>query len=261
MPETPPLAAGRRIVVLTAQGTLSQIIVNGLAERLGALVVISETPESRGEILRRRAKLLGAIPALGQVALGVAMRFDRRRRGKLEAVWKKYGLKPVIDPAISVHAVPSVNSDECRALLKTLAPDVVAVYGTRLLKPATLDAVPAPFVNYHAGITPKYRGQDPGYWALATGDAEHAGVTVHLVDEGVDTGAVLYQERVHFSPQDSLATYQHVQAATALPLFARAIEDALAGRLTPVKVDLPSMKWFPPTIWTYVRIGLTRGVW
>jgi hypothetical protein len=261
VPETMPLAAGRRIVVLTAQGTLSQIVVNGLAGHLGPVVVISETPETRGEIFRRRVRLLGIVPALGQIALGIAMRFDRRRRARLQAVWQKFGMNPVIDPAIPVHAVPSVNSDECRQLLKKLEPDVVAVYGTRLLKPATLDAVPAPFINYHAGITPKYRGQDPGYWALATGDPEHAGVTVHLVDDGVDTGSVLYQQRVQFARGDNLATYQHVQAATALPLFARAIEDALAGRLRPVDVDLPSMKWFPPTIWTYVRIGLTRGVW
>ncbi len=253
--------AARRIVLLTAQGTLAQIIINGLTQRLGPLTVISEMSETRSEIFRRRMRLLGIVPALGQVALTFALRLDRRRRRKLEAVWQKHGLKPDADPAIAVHRVPSVNSRECRDLLRTLAPDVVAVYGTRLLARATLGAVPAPFINYHAGITPKYRGQDPGYWALATGDAEHAGVTIHLVDEGVDTGAVLYQAQVAFGPEDTLATYQHVQAATALPLFARAIEDALAHRLRTVTVDLPSMKWFPPTLWTYVRIGLTRGVW
>lgn len=251
----------RRIVLLTAQGTLAQIIINGLTERLGPLTVISEVSETRSEIFRRRARLLGIVTALGQIALTLALRLDRRRRRKLEAVWRTHGLRPDTDPAITLHQVPSVNSKECHDLLRTLAPDVVAVYGTRLLSRATLGSVPAPFINYHAGITPKYRGQDPGYWALATGDAEHAGVTVHLVDEGVDTGAVLYQSRVAFGPEDTLATYQHVQAASALPLFAHAIEDALAHRLKTVAVDLPSMKWFPPTLWTYVRIGLTRGVW
>ena len=86
-------------------------------------------------------------------------------------------------------------------------------------------------------------------------------MTIHLVDEGVDTGAVLYQAQVTFDPGDTIATYQYVQAATALPLFVRAIEDALAGRLTPRRVDLPSQKWFPPTLWGYLATGLTRGVW
>jgi len=74
----------------------------------------------------------------------------------------------------------------------------VAVYGTRILKPVTLKCASAPFINYHAGINPKYRGQHPGYWPLAQGDEENAGVTVHLVDEGVDMGSVLYQAQVKF---------------------------------------------------------------
>jgi methionyl-tRNA formyltransferase len=154
-----------------------------------------------------------------------------------------------------------VNSPECHALLRELAPAVVAVYGTRILKRTTLEAVSAPFINYHAGINPKYRGQHPGYWALASGDAENAGITIHLVDEGVDTGAVLYQTRVTFAPEDTIASYQHLQAAHALPLFVRAIQDALAARLSPRHVELPSRQYFPPTIWGYLATGLTRGVW
>jgi methionyl-tRNA formyltransferase len=145
--------------------------------------------------------------------------------------------------------------------LKRLAPSAVAVYGTRIIRRATLDATRAPFINYHAGINPKYRGQHPGYWALVAGDRENVGVTIHLVDEGIDTGSVLYQARVAFAPEDTIATYQHVQAAHALPLFARAVEDALARRLTPRFVDLPSRQWFPPTLWDYLSNGLVRGVW
>lgn len=254
-------AAPPRIVLLTAQGPLSHIVVNGLAARLGPLTVIREQPESRSELFRRRRRLLGLPHAAGQLALSAALRFDPRRTARIAHVWRTQGLDPTPDTRLETYAVPSVNSEACRALLQRLAPRVVAVFGTRLLKPATLAAVPVPVINYHAGITPKYRGQDPGYWALATGDVEHAGVTIHLVDEGVDTGPVLYQARVTFGPQDMIGTYQHVQAATALPLFARAIEDALADRLTPIAVDLPSATWFPPTVWGYLATGLKRGVW
>ncbi|MDQ8700434.1 formyl transferase [Hyphomicrobium sp. LHD-15] len=249
------------IVVLTAQGSLSRIVVNGLTARLGPLTVIAEEPESRSAVIRRRMRLLGPIHAAGQVALGFALRLDPRRRQRLDRVLEEHALDTSPDPLVTVLAVPSVNSDLCRAHLAKLAPAVVAVYGTRLLKRETLAAVAAPFINYHAGITPKYRGQDPAYWALATGDAENAGVTIHLVDEGVDTGAVLYQASVRFAPSDTIATYQYVQAAAALPLFARAIEDALADRLAPRTIDLPSQKWFPPTLWGYLATGLTRGVW
>jgi len=252
---------GSRIVVLTAQNALSRIVVNGLAKRLGPLTIIAEQPESRSAVIRRRIRLLGPVEAAGQVALALALRLDRRRKARLERILAGHALDPLPNPAVTVIPVPSANGDECRAHLARLAPDAVAVYGTRLLSRATLAAVTAPVINYHAGITPKYRGQDPAYWALATGDRENAGVTIHLVDEGVDTGAVLYQARVAFGPDDTIATYQYVQAATAIPLFAAAIEDALGGRLTPKAVDLPSGKWFPPTLWGYLATGLVRGVW
>lgn len=250
------------VVILTAGGPLAWIVINGLAERIGPIVVIEEAAETKGEILRRRARLLGWLPTLGQAAFGVVERLLVRNPARLAAIWAEQGLNPVRNPDVQVHRVGSVNSPECHDLLRQLAPKVVAVYGTRILKRATLSAISAPFINYHAGINPKYRGQHPGYWALAMDDSEHAGVTIHLVDEGVDTGGVLYQARVTFGPKDTISTYQHVQAATAVPLLARAIEDARGDRLTPRVVDhLPSGQFFPPTLWTYLANGIIRGVW
>lgn len=251
----------RPIVLLTAGGTLANIIANGLAARLGPLTIIEECPETKGQVIRRRARLQGWPTALGQVGFGLAQRVLWPNSERLDAIWKQHGLNPAHNSGLTVYRVPSVNAPECRALLARLNPAVVAVYGTRILKPATLACVAAPFINYHAGINPKYRGQHPGYWALAEGDVENAGVTIHLVDEGVDTGSVLYQTRVMFAPEDTIASYQHVQAAHAIPLFVRAIEDAKAGCLSPRAVDLPSRQYFPPTLWGYLATGLTRGVW
>ena len=121
-------------------------------------------------MIRRRARLLGWATALGQVGFGVAQRLLWPNTERIEAIWRLHGLDPSPPRHVTVHRVPSVNSDECRRLLAALAPAVVAVYGTRILKRETLLAVPAPFINYHAGINPKYRGQHPGYWALAQGD-------------------------------------------------------------------------------------------
>ena len=252
--------AAHNIVLLMSGGPLAEIIVNGLTERVGPITVIREAPEAKGAVIKRRARLLGWPVALGQLAFGVVQRLFVKGDGRCREIWRHYGLNPTPNRDIVVHDVPSVNSPACHALLSEINPDVVAVYGTRILKASTLVAVDAPFVNYHAGINPKYRGQHPGYWALASNDPDHAGVTVHLVDRGVDTGHVLYQTRVAFTDADSIATYQHVQAAYALPLFSRALQDAIAGRLNPKQVDLPSKQWFPPTLWAYLFNGVMRGV-
>jgi methionyl-tRNA formyltransferase len=116
-------------------------------------------------------------------------------------------------------------------------------------------------INYHAGITPKYRGQQPAYWALTQDDAENAGITVHLVDTGVDTGSILYQEKSNFAPQDNITTYQQFQMGHAVPLMIKAINDALQNKLAPKPTASGTGHWFPPTIWQYVYNGLRKGVW
>jgi folate-dependent phosphoribosylglycinamide formyltransferase PurN len=251
-----------RIAVLIAGGPLANMLVNGLADRFGRISVLREEPEPKLAIIRRRARLIGWAEALGQAAFGIAQKFiSRRSAARLAAIWEEHGLDPRPNTSLSVREVGSVNTETCRTALRELAPDVVVVYGTRIIKRETLQCTAAPFINYHAGLNPKYRGQNGAYWARSQNDLAHAGVTIHLVDEGVDTGEVLYQAATEFSAEDNIATYQHRQMATALPLIIRAIEDALARRLAPRRVELPSRQWFHPTLWGYVRTGVLHGVW
>jgi folate-dependent phosphoribosylglycinamide formyltransferase PurN len=248
--------------VLIAGGPLACMLVNGLAQHFGDIAVLKEEPEPKMLIVRRRARLIGWAEALGQAAFGIVQKLiARRSAARLAAIWETHALDPRRAPAIAWREIGSVNSEACRAALREIDPDVVAVYGTRILKRDTLGAVRAPFINYHAGINPKYRGQNGAYWARSNRDPAHAGVTVHLVDEGVDTGRVLYQARTLFAPDDNITTYQHRQMADALPLVIRAVEDALEGKLRPRFVELPSRQWFHPTLWGYFRTGVTQGVW
>jgi len=252
----------QRIAILIAGGALANMLVNGLVRHFGPVSVLKEDPESKLMILRRRARMIGWLEALGQAAFGLLQKLiARRSAARLAQIWEQHGLDRRPDAAVAVRDVGSVNSEACRAALRELRPHVVVVYGTRIIKRETLACTPAPFINYHAGVNPKYRGQNGAYWARSTGDPAHAGVTVHLVDEGVDTGGVLYQAMSEFEAADNIATYQHRQMATALPLVIRAVEDALAGRLSPRRVELPSHQWFHPTLWGYVRTGVARGVW
>jgi folate-dependent phosphoribosylglycinamide formyltransferase PurN len=84
---------------------------------------------------------------------------------------------------------------------------------------------------------------------------------VHLVDAGIDTGAVLYQARLAPSAQDNYTTFPYLQLAAALPLLQQAAQDAVDGKLKPQKMDLPSHLWSHPTIWRYVWSGVLRGAW
>ena len=185
-----------RIVVVTAGGPHVWIIVNTIRDRLGEAAVILEDPESKKRLLLRRAGKLGWIEVAGQLG---TMVFTRLRKLLLSSRDRRSvagdGTETELRAEIPVMRVASADSPELTDAVRRMQAEVVLLAGCRLLSKETLAAISCPVLNYHAGITPKYRGMNGGYWALATGDAENFGATVHLVDAGVDTGAVLHQVR------------------------------------------------------------------
>ena len=181
--------------------------------------------------------------------------------GRAERIAVETGLRTEPHPGQTVLDVPSANSPEFLAALDRLKPAVVLLAGCRLLTRKTLAAMTCPVLNYHAGITPKYRGMNGGYWALATQNEENFGATVHLVDAGVDTGGVLHQVRGRPGPDDNIALYPLRLAALSRDICVRGVEDALEGRLAPKTPDMPSKQWYHPTIWFYLWTGLTKSVW
>jgi folate-dependent phosphoribosylglycinamide formyltransferase PurN len=250
-----------RAVLLTCEGEFGRIAANYLAPRFPGLVTVIDAPLSRLGLLRGRARRKGAMVAAGQAAFMAFQRLQRLYSGaRIEAIKRAFELDGGAI-ATAVKRLGDVNSEDCRSFLSAQRPSVVLVMGTRLIDEATLRAANAPFVNYHAGITPKYRGVHGAYWACATGDAENCGITVHLIDKGIDTGAILYQARIVPEREDNFSTYPYLQLAAGLPLLARAGEDASSGKLAPIEVDLPSKLWSHPTLWSYLAAGLGRGAW
>lgn len=250
------------IAVLTVPSPHSWIVINALVERFGKVTVIAEDRMSHMELIARRMKRHGIMTVAGQIGFVLLRKLiDRRQRPRVAGIIREMDLNTAPNPACAVYQVGSVNAMACRAALAMVKPDVVLVIGTRIIGKETLAAIKVPLINSHAGWNPKYRGQAGGYWALASGDPDHAGVTVHLVDEGVDTGDILYQCRFTATRADSFSTYYYIQAGVSRPLVIRAIEDALNGTLKPCRSDLPSQQFYHPTLWGYLRTALTKGVW
>jgi folate-dependent phosphoribosylglycinamide formyltransferase PurN len=251
-----------RVVLLTSESEPGRMAARHLAARLPALAVIVESPMPRSLVLRRRLRRLGFAHVGGQLAFMLFQRMQQQAmKGRIAEVVRAAGLDARWPAESEIIRVPSVNSSECIRHLRRLQPQAILVVGTRIIDREVVRAVDAPFINYHAGITPKYRGVHGGYWAKAEGDQDNFGVTVHLVDEGIDTGGVLYQTRLAPTAQDNYSTYPYLQLAAALPLLERAARDAVEGTLRTQKVDLPSRLWSHPTLWHYIKTGWRSGVW
>ncbi|RVD21243.1 formyl transferase [Mesorhizobium sp. M4B.F.Ca.ET.017.02.2.1] len=257
-----PMADPRPIVVVTEGGPHIWAIVNAIADRLGPVSVVLETPESKKQLLLGRARRQGWISAIGQLGTMVLTRLGKRFfSGHAARLIAEQKLETEPRPGQTIIDIPSANGPECLRAIADLQPGVVLLAGCRLLSRQTLAKIACPVLNYHAGIAPKYRGMNGGYWALASGDAGNFGSTVHLVDAGVDTGGVLRQARGKPEPGDTISSYALRQAAFSRDICVGAVGDALAGKLATFDPGLPSKQWYHPTIWHYLWTGLTKRIW
>ena len=256
--------AGGRVVLLAGRGDATHVVYHYLAALFDDVVAVVEDPPSRLTLAHRRARRLGWRQAFGQVAFVVlgmpVLRWVARNR--IATILADAGLDAT--PIETLRRVPSVNDPETIEVLRRLDPSVVVVNGTRIIARDVLEAIGCPVVNIHTGITPTYRGVHGGYWALVEGRPDLAGVTVHLVDPGIDTGDVLAQGAFEPGPGDSIVTYPYLQLARGLPLLSAQVERCLAGRpLAPQSTDLTTgesqLRWHP-TLWGYVARRVRLGV-
>ncbi len=252
----------KNIVAITAGGPYPWAIINAVGDKYGPVTVVQEQPESMVHFLRRRARKVGYISVLGQFATMIVSRFGKKfaRRRESEII-NQFDLRVTPSPEHRIITVPSANSDACVAVVENEKPDVILLAGCRMLNRRTLAAISAPVINYHAGINPKYRGMMGGYWSRINNDEENYGTTVHFVDEGVDTGSIIYQTRIKPSPSDTIVTDAMAMAAHSREMCVRAIDDILNGQAKTLPTDLPTGQWFHPPIWSYLWNGLTRRVW
>jgi folate-dependent phosphoribosylglycinamide formyltransferase PurN len=238
-------------------------VFQALDRAVGVDHVVIEDKVGARALVAGRARRLGWRTVAGQLAFQLAVQplLERRSRRRTRELLGAAGLLDATPaPEERITRVPSVNDPQALEALRRLAPRVVVVGGTRIIAPAVLEAVPATFLNMHAGITPRYRGVHGGYWALACGDPDHCGVTVHVVDPGVDTGDVVAQARIEPTARDNFANYPVLQLVAGLPLLLDAVRAALDGRLEQAPASGPSRQWYHPTLGGYLLTRLRRGV-
>ena len=96
---------------------------------------------------------------------------------------------------------------------------VLAGYMHLLTKPF-LDRFPERIVNVHPSLLPDFPGAHAIEEALAA-DVETTGVTIHLVDEGLDTGPILRQEQLSLEPRETLEERIHAVEHRLLPTVVR----------------------------------------
>lgn len=176
---------------------------------------------------------LKALLAAGHEITAVVTQPDKAkgRSGKLSfSPVKECALKagiPVLQPV-------RIKRPEAVEELKNYEADVfvVAAFG-QILSKEILDMPRYGCLNIHASLLPKYRGSSPIQWAVINGE-EKTGVTIQQMNEGIDTGDILYRKEIYLNKKE---TGESLFARLSV-LGAEAITEALSllekGELTAV---------------------------
>ncbi len=117
------------------------------------------------------------------------------------------GLRDVLRAEHPELTVRRVRKDDVGAALEALGAGIGLCIGWPTLFPPAL-LVRHTLLNAHPTLLPRYRGPNPWYHIIANGDRE-AGCTVHLIDEGMDTGPILHQRAIPLTPFDTYRSLRH----------------------------------------------------
>ena len=141
----------------------------------------------------------------------------------------------------------SLNSPETLSFLEEAGVDTVAVYGTNLIKPPLLSYCPGRMINMHLGLSPYYRGTATNFYPLLNEEPEYVGATIHLLDEGIDSGAILRHARPNIVVDDMPHTIGCKAILAGIEVMIAVLGDLEQGHLSPVPL------WTVPNPRLYLR--------
>jgi len=163
--------------------------------------------------------------------VGVYTSPDRPRgRGRAQEMTpvKLYAL----DLGLSVYQPATLRSSQAQEQLAALKPEVVVVaaYG-RLLPPPVLEMPPHGCLNLHPSLLPRYRGPSPVVTAIKDGESV-TGVSLMLLDEGMDTGPIIAQQAYAISGDDTADSLTATLFGIGSALLAKKLNPWVSGQLT-----------------------------
>lgn len=145
---------------------------------------------------------------------------------------------------LPIHETRSVNSEEYLDFLRGLDLDVIiSINASQKFKSEILALPRLGCINVHGALLPRYRGRLPSFWVLANGEKE-TGTTVHFMNEELDDGPILLQERVEISESDTQDTLIRKTKAAGARLMVEAIDRLERGSASTQPNDRSQATYF-----------------
>jgi len=190
-----------------------------------------------------------ALPALHILAsdysiVGVVTQMDKAAGRGRKLVYSpiKHAAQELALPILQPERV---RDEEHVKTIKTWSPDliIVAAYG-QILSQAILDIPRMGSINIHASLLPRWRGAAPIQAAILHGEDE-TGITLMLMDIGLDTGPILTQTKIQISEAETAGELTSRLSQLGADHLRQALPDYIQGKITPTPQDANSVTYAP----------------
>ena len=165
------------------------------------------------QVLKKTLKRSGLLETINQSLMYIYRKLleDRRDEREMKKLFADKSCCQIEQEGIDTLYVEDINAEEVVEFLQQHTPELVVASGTSILKQHILEATDSPIINLHPGLAPQYRGRYGSCWPIYNQEPELVGVTIHFVDKGIDTGAILTQGRVEYEWCDYAKTITYKQ--------------------------------------------------
>jgi methionyl-tRNA formyltransferase len=141
-----------------------------------------------------------------------------------------------VDELSNSHCIPVIHCNDLNDPvvlqgLKRLTPDLVLFTGGGLIRRDILENSGAGILNCHMGVLPSYRGMDVVEWPILESRLDLLGMTVHFMDEGIDTGDLLRVKKVEAKPDETIKQIRERLEALMCREMVQTCIDTLNGKL------------------------------
>lgn len=161
---------------------------------------------------------------------------------------------------ILYSVIDNPNQNEFVATVARLRPDLIISFSAPcVFKPALLAVPSLGCINLHCSYLPQYAGLFPSFWACFNGEKE-TGVTVHYMNDRIDNGRILAQEKVAIDPGMSVFQLIRKTKEQGGNLMGRVLESIAAGKAESLPNDTSKGSYFSwPTVEQMAEFRRRRG--
>ena len=214
-------------------------LVRAEALSLGEAGAVAKARRHLGKLGTRFSWLLCWQRLVQMVGFGIGRLMPWRRR-------VRSGQEIASELAVPTLTTHDINGAAARAWIAARSPDLlVSACFAQILRAPAIALPRIGVLNVHPGWLPSQRGAMAYFWPLRNGES-HSGATVHWIDEGIDTGALLARRRLRLGRR---STQQRVLVRSCIVgarLCRRVVRQLVRGRQpTPILIDNESSAYFP----------------